>query len=150
MMLRWSVFPGTVGIIAPLVLSPLLCFLYHSLYFGLWEPAGHCTSDSTPSSMKTREIRLSSVGVHVWVWVLVRWCWLEEEVGVILRQKIIIPIFFLSRVNKTVKQHMMRHLIPFLISITCCFVLPHMFFLSLFVHCDLVDLSLFSSFFIGL
>lgn len=51
-MLRWSVFPGTVGIIAPLILSPLLCFPYVSVYFNLWEPVGHCTSDSAPNAWR--------------------------------------------------------------------------------------------------
>lgn len=88
MMLRWSVFPRTVGIIAPCILSSLLCSLYLSLYFGLWEPAGHCTSDSTPSSMKTLEIKLSSACVHMWVCVSVWRCWLTGEEGVIFRQKI--------------------------------------------------------------
>ena len=74
MMLRWSVFPGTVGIIAlPHSIFTPMRPLFFSLYFCLWEPAGHCTSDSTPSSMKAREIRLSSVCVHVRLCVSVWW-----------------------------------------------------------------------------
>lgn len=89
MMLRWSVFPGTVGIIAlPHSIFTPMRPLFFSLYFCLWEPAGHCTSDSTPSSMKAREIRLSSVCVHVRLCVSVWWCWLiEVGGGIFSRQK---------------------------------------------------------------